>query len=122
MDRMEKAFDKAEELSAAVKEYVRNSIELTKLRAAAKGSVMTAHTVFIVLLSVLFILAAGFTGAALALLAGLWSGHLWMGLLLVALLFLFIAWMIWLRREKAILRPLVSYLLQKITAENEKDQ
>lgn len=119
---MEKAFDKAEELSAAVKEYVRNSIELTKLRAAAKGSVMTAHTVFIVLLSVLFILAAGFTGAALALLAGLWSGHLWMGLLLVALLFLFIAWMIWLRREKAILRPLVSYLLQKITAENEKDQ
>lgn len=122
MSNMEKALDRAEELSATVKDYVQNSAELLKLRAVEKGSDMIAQTVFAVLLSVVLILAAGFTGAALALLAGMWSGHLWMGLLLVALLFLFIAWMIWLRRDRWIRFPLTGYLLRKMTATHEKDQ
>ena len=119
---MEKAFAKAEELTATVREYVQNGMDSVKLHAADKGSAWIAQMVVILLTSIVLFLAIGFLGVAIALLTGQLAGHLWIGFVISALLFVCIAGVIWVRREKMIRVPLVNYLLQQFTSPYEEDQ
>lgn len=119
---MEKALAAAEELTVTVREYVQNGMDSVQLRVAERGSAWIAQSVVILLVSVVLFLAAGFIGVTLALLVGMWTGHLWAGFLVVALLYTSIAGLLWLRREKGIRLPLVNYFIQQFTSVHEKDQ
>ena len=120
---MEKTFTKAEELINHLKEYADSKISFAKLNVAEKTSKVVANltTVLIMLVFILFFI--GYASSALASVLGEWTGKLYWGQLLVAGLYLILAIVLWLNRERILRLPVLNALLQQFFRKdnNEKD-
>ena len=111
---MENLFTKTEELAGTVKEYVNKKIESVKLDVAEKSSTVIADLVAGAIALVVFFGFIVFGGIALSLGLGLWTGNIWLGFLIVAVLYLLTGIIIWKARTKLIRIPLMNAILQQL--------
>ena len=111
---MERAFAKAEELAGTIKEYVNTRIESAKLNAAEKSSTIIANTIAGIIASIVFLLFIVFAGIAFAVVLGNWFEKTWAGFLVVAFLYLVIAIIIWIAREKIVRLPIMNNIIRQL--------
>jgi hypothetical protein len=111
---MEEAFAKVEDLVGHVKEYVNNRVESAKLNMAEKASNISARFIAVMVVLVLFLFFTGFLSTALAYLLAEWTGKLYWGFLIVAGLYLVIAIVIWLAKDRLIRFPIMNAMLQQL--------
>jgi hypothetical protein len=119
---MEKAFAKAEQLAASVKEYVNNRIESVKLNAAEKTSTVIANLAAGAVVVLVFTLFIVFASVALSVGLGAWMGKTWAGFAIVAFLYLLIGFIVWKARVKIIRLPVLNALIRQLfTSDDEED-
>lgn len=107
-------FAKMEELIGTIKEYVNARIESVKLGVAEKSSAVIATLVAGAVALVVFFGFLVFTGIALSIGVGMWTGKMWLGFLIVACLYLLIGVIIWKARMRLIRTPLMNAILHQL--------
>jgi hypothetical protein len=120
---MEKTFSKAEELVSHLKEYAENKVNVVKLHVAEKTSKIVANLVAVLFVAVFTLFFIGYASSAFAHWLGERTGKLYWGLLIVAGLYLLLAVILWLSRERIVRMPVLNALLQQFFREDshEKD-
>lgn len=118
---MDNVFSIAGELAATAKEYMNARIESAKLLVAEKSSAVIAGLVAGAILVVVFFGFLVFTGIAVAMALGQYTGRPWLGFLAVAFLYLLTGVLIWKLKEKLIRRPVMNAMLRQLTS-NEEEQ
>lgn len=119
---MEKPFEKTENLATSIRDYITNRIETAKLGIAEKTSGLLANLAagMVVVFVLLFFLVFG--GIALALVLGHVTGHLWLGFLLTAGIYLLIGILVWAGRNQFIRLPVMNGILRQLTKDNEDEK
>lgn len=115
-------FSKAEDLFGHIKEYVNNRIDSAKLDIADKTSRISANAIavlIIVLLSLFFIL---FASIALAQVIGEWIGKSYWGFLIVAGIYLLLAFIIRIGKNKLLRLPIMNAILRQLFNDNDHEQ
>lgn len=118
---MEKAFAKAEELAAHVKEYVNNRIASVKLSVAEKSSKIVANLIAKTIVVVVFLFFLVFASIAAGYALAKWTGEFYWGFLIVAGIYLFIGMIIWVAREKILRLPILNAMVKQMFKEEEED-
>jgi hypothetical protein len=119
---MKEAFAKAEELAGSVKDYVNTRIESVKLGAAAKSSAVMANMIAAIAVAAVLLLFVIMLSAALAFGLGEWTGKLWLGFLIVAVLYLLLGMMVWVGRKKLIQLPIMNSLIEQFFTNDEMEE
>jgi predicted transporter len=119
---MEKAFARAEELAGHVKEYVNNRLRSVKLSAAEKISKVAANLIALTITMVIMLFFTVFASIALAFVLAEWTGKLYWGFLIVAGLYLLLAAIIWVAKERLLQLPIMNSLLQQFYSEEEEEE
>ena len=120
---MEDTFTKIEELTDHIKEYVNNNIDSAKIKTAKKSSALIAGIIARVVVLLIFMFAIVFASVALGFALGKFTGALYWGFLIVAGIYLLLAFMIWSMQEKILRLPIMNFMLQLLfkTNNNEKN-
>lgn len=95
-----------------VKAYVETRIDLAKLEAAEKFSALISNATAILVIAALALCFVAFAGIGLSLLIGAWTGKLWLGFLVVSLVYMLKAVIVWKLRERLIRIPVMNHLLK----------
>lgn len=121
--KMEKAFEKAEELAGTIKEYVNTRIESVKLNAAEKTAVVAANLIAGAIVSLVFVLCIVLASIAAALVLGIWTGKTWIGFLIVSGFYLVAGIIVWKARKRLIGLPVMNALVKQLfkTDDHEED-
>jgi len=119
---MKETFAKVEEMADHVKEYMNNRITTVKLKTAEKSSKILAQIIAITVVLVIFLIFIVFAGIALAYAMAKLTGEFYWGFLIVAVLFLLIAWLTWITKEKLIRLPIMNAILHQLFNEEEPDE
>ncbi len=119
---MKETFSKVEDLAGHVKEYVNNRITSVKLSAAEKSSKVLAQLIAFSIVFIVFIIFIIFAGIALAYFLAKITGENYWGFVIVAALFLLIAWLTWITKEKLIRLPIMNAILNQLFKEEETDE
>lgn len=110
----EREFNKAGELFSQFKKYIDTEIELAKLTFAGKVSKMFSQFIAILLVGVIFFFFLVFFSVALGFLLGHWIGQMWIGFLIIAVLYLLVGIITWLLREKLIRIPVLNAIIRQL--------
>lgn len=112
-------FSKAEDLLSHIREYVNNRIDTVKLNMADKTSGLIAKLVTIAAVVILVLFFAVFASISLALILGDLTGKLHWGFLIVAGIYLLIAFIIWWGKERLLRLPIMNAILRHLFNDNE---
>lgn len=118
---MERTFAKAEELADNIKEYVNARIDAIKLQVADKVSAIIANILAGMILAFVFIFFLILLSISLSLLIGAWIGKMWLGFLIVALVYLLVGIIVWTARGKIIRLPIMNAIIQQLFKNDEED-
>jgi hypothetical protein len=106
---MEKTFAKFEELTDNVLRYVNIRIDTLKVQTAEKSATLVANVAAGAIALVIFVFFLFFSG-----LLGELTGRVWLGFLIVSLLYLLAGAIIWKTRRKIIAMPVLNALLGQL--------
>ena len=107
--------DRLEDLASHVKEFINIRLESMKLAFAEKLSKIMANMIAAVVVVLMLLFFVIFFSTALAYYLGELFGHVWIGFLIVAGLFLLLAFITWSIREKLIRLPVMNAILSQLT-------
>ncbi len=119
---MENTFLKLEELAGHLKEYVNNNIDTAKLKTAEKSSALFAGIMARIIVMLVFVFAFLFASVALACVLAKITGALYWGFLIVAGIYLFLAFMVWSLQEKILRLPLMNFMLEQLFKTNDHEK
>ena len=108
-----------ENLFADSKEYLETRIELAKLQAVEKSSEIASSAVVGLMLLLFFTLVFLFGSVALAFYLSEKSGQYSTGFLIVASIYLLIGVLLYLVRDRWIMKPISNAIIQKMLKEDE---
>ena len=114
---MEDTFSHAENLAAHLKEWTENRIASLKLSAAEKSSGLMANIVARLLVLILFLFFLVFAGIALALVFTKITGEYYWGFLVVSGIYLLLAVLCWIYRERLLQIPLMNAMVHQLFKE-----
>ena len=121
---MSDEFKKIESLLEQLKEYANTRVAQFKFSVAQKLSKTIADLVAIILAGLVFFTFFFFGSIAAAIAIGEWLGKLWLGFLLVAVIYGIIGIFIWKAKDRILQLPLLNSLIKQWfinDAEDEKD-
>lgn len=118
---MENTFEKAGKLAGDIKEYLDTKLEAVKLEAAEKSSMVLANVLAAISVVVVLLFSFIFGGFALAYGLAAITGSIWLGFLIVSVLFLVIGILVWLGRTRLIQLPVMNALIKQLFKEDEED-
>ena len=121
---MEKSFERVEELAETISEYINNRIEEVKLTAIDKSSALLSNMIAGVVVVCFFVSFIVFASIALSLFLGEWLNKVWLGFLIVAVMYLMIGIIVWAARGRIIRLRIMNSLIQQLfknETEDEKD-
>lgn len=122
---MEQVISKTEELMCHLKEYADNRITAAKLSAAEKAAKVISSFISTLIIAALIIFFLFFSGMSLALALSKWTHDPSMGYLLVATLYLIMAILAFIIKQRIFQLPIMNSLLQQLfnsSGKNGKDQ
>jgi hypothetical protein len=115
-------FEKVEELTDHLKEYVNTRVELAKLQLAEKASLVISDLIAFCIVAILFLLVLVFGSIAGAWALSSWIGKPYSGFLIVAGLYLLLAIIVWAFRSRFIRLPLMNALIRQLHKVDDDDQ
>lgn len=119
---MERGFAKAEELLDHVREYVDNRVTAVKLQAAEKSSKIFSNVVAASVVAAIMLVFAIFISMAGAQALSEWLDSAWAGSLIVAGIWLLVAIIIWVARERLLRMPVMNKILHEMFRDEENTQ
>lgn len=111
---METTFEKAEELTKNLKDYLDNRIEAIKFGTAEKTSSLIANLLAGIIVIVVFLFFLIFVSISLAFLLVDLTGKFWLGFLIIGAFYLLLGLIVWLGRVKIIRLPIMNSIIQQL--------
>jgi hypothetical protein len=111
---MNETFEKVEQLTEHVKEYVNTRVEIAKLRLAEKTSLTVGNMIAAVVVAVLFLFVILFGSIAGAWALSDWIGKSYAGFLIVAGFYLLVAIIVWFARGRLIRFPVMNAIVKML--------
>jgi ABC-type uncharacterized transport system fused permease/ATPase subunit len=118
---MEDTFAKAEQLAQHVREYINNRMDAVKLNTAEKSSKLAATVIASVVVGIFFFSFLFFASTALAFVFSRLTGELWLGFLIVAVIYLLLGIIIWSFKDRLLQLPIMNSLLQQLFTDEDVD-
>lgn len=122
---MKNIFNRVEELTRDITDYIDTRIQHTKLVIAEKVSGLISAIITRVVLAVVFVFFLFFASFGLAWFLADWLGAAWIGFSLVAGLYLLIIGFVWIGRDRIIRIPIMNGIIRQLFKDengmNEKD-
>jgi NADH:ubiquinone oxidoreductase subunit 6 (subunit J) len=119
---MNDTFDKIEELTIHVKEYVNTSIESAKIQLVEKSSLVAGNVIAVIIVAVLFLFVITFGSFAGAYALSEWLGKPYWGFVIVAGFYLLLAVIVWFGRQKLIRFPILNAIIKQVYKKHEEDK
>ncbi|MBL7722316.1 MAG: phage holin family protein [Chitinophagaceae bacterium] len=120
---MSDEFNKIESLLGQAKEYVNTRIAQFKLSVAEKVSKIMATVIAGLAAALVFFLFLVFAGIAAAIALGQWTGSMWLGFLIVAIIYLFLSFILWKGKDRLLALPIMNAIIGHLfDEEEEKDE
>jgi hypothetical protein len=116
---MQNAFVKAEEFADHVKEYVNNRITAVKLQVAEASSKILSNFIAIAVVAAIMLVFAIFISMGVAFAISDWIGTMYSGFLVVGGLWLLVAILMWMSREKLLRLPIMNKMLHEMFKDEE---
>ena len=117
---MEDTFAKAEQLAQHVREYINNRMDAVKLNTAEKSSKLAATVIASVVVGIFFFSFLFFASTALAFVFSRLTGELWLGFLIVAVIYLLLGIIIWSFKDRLLQLPIMNSLLQQLFTDDDE--
>jgi len=110
-------------LLGQAKEYVNTRIAQFKLSVAEKVSKIMATVIAGLAAALVFFLFLVFAGIAAAIALGQWTGSMWLGFLIVAIIYLFLSFILWKGKDRLLALPIMNAIIGHLfDEEEEKDE
>jgi len=120
---MSEEFNKFESLAEQLKAYVNTRVSQVKLSLAEKVSNLAATMIAMLLSALVFFLFLVFAGIAAAIALGQWTGSMWLGFLIVAIIYLFLSFILWKGKDRLLALPIMNAIIGHLfDEEEEKDE
>lgn len=119
---MEKIFAKTEEIAEQIKELLHVKLDSVKLTVAEKSSKVASNIISAIIAALAVILFIIFFSVALAYLLGEALNNTWAGFLIVSGVYLLVAILIRLIRERVIRIPIMNSILSQFFKKEEVDE
>ena len=122
---MSEVFTRIEELAEHARDYINTRIEVVKLNAAEKTSLVASRLIAGIAVAVVFIFFIFFAGIAAAYALASWLGEIYWGFLVIAGIFLLAGIIVWLAKKRLIRIPVMNAIIHQLFKEkedHEKDQ
>lgn len=116
---MENTFEKADELSQHLRDYVQTRLDLLKLEVAEKSSAVIGKLIALMIVMVFFVLCWTFLNVALAFFLSDLTGSGLYGFLIVSGFNLLIGWIIWIGRDRLIRVPIMNAIIAQLYKQEE---
>jgi putative superfamily III holin-X len=118
---MQDLFEKVEELTGHLREYVNLKIERIKISIAETSSAIIANLVAGIIVAVFLFFFLLFVSLAGAYALSAWIGKPWAGFLIVAGFYLLLGVVVWMARERIIRVPVMNAIIRQFF-KNEKEE
>lgn len=118
---MSEEFNRIETLLEQVKEYANTRIAQVKLSLAEKLSKTVAIVIAGIAAALVLFLFFVFAGIAAAIALGRWTGHDWLGFIIVAVIYLFFSLLLWKARNRLLTIPIMNALISNLFADEEEE-
>jgi hypothetical protein len=119
---MENIKDKYENLVDHIKDYVNNRIELAKLMAIEKGALGVSNAATYIMLAFLGIFFVIFFSITLAVGLGLLLGNMFLGFLIVTLIYLITAVLLFYNKQKWVIEPISNVVIKNALRDYNADK
>ena len=116
---MSDEFNKIESLVGQAKEYVNTRIAQFKLSVAEKISKTMATVIAGLAAALVFFLFLVFAGVAAAIALGQWTGYMWLGFLIIAVVYLLLAIIVWTAKDRLLALPIMNAIIGSLFDEEE---
>lgn len=116
---MSDEFNKIESLLGQAKEYVNTRIAQFKLSVAEKISKTMATVIAGLAAALVFFLFLVFAGVAAAIALGQWTGYMWLGFLIMAVVYLLLAIIVWTAKDRLLALPIMNAIIGSLFDEEE---
>jgi len=116
---MQDTFVKAEELVGHVKEYVNNRISAVKLQTAEKTSKIFSNLIAVAVVAAIMLVFVIFISMAAAYALSDWFKESYAGFLIVGAIWLLIATIIWISKERLLRIPIMNKILHEMFKDEE---
>ena len=111
---MRNIYSKIEELASHTKDYIKAQIDLAKLTAAEKISLLLSGIISGIIAAFFFILVIVFGSVAAAYALSAWIGAGYAGFLIVAAFYLVVGMVLWLTRDRLIRIPIMNSIIRQL--------
>ena len=119
---MEKVFDKTEELAENIEELMNVKLDSVKLSIAEKSSRVASNLIAGIIVGIAITCFVIFFSVALAYFLGLYLGNVSSGFLIVSGIYLLLALIIRIFKEKMIRIPIMNSILWQLTKEDDDNE
>ena len=116
---MSDEFNRIESLLGQAKEYVNTRIAQFKLSVAEKISKTMATVIAGLAAALVFFLFLVFAGVAAAIALGQWTGYMWLGFLIMAVVYLLLAIIVWTAKDRILALPIMNAIIGSLFDEEE---
>lgn len=116
---MSDEFNRIESLLGQAKEYVNTRIAQFKLSVAEKISKTMATVIAGLAAALVFFLFLVFAGVAAAIALGQWTGYMWLGFLIMAVVYLLLAIIVWTAKDRLLALPIMNAIIGSLFDEEE---
>ncbi len=116
---MSDEFNRIESLLGQAKEYVNTRIAQFKLSVAEKISKTMATVIAGLAAALVFFLFLVFAGVAAAIALGQWTGYMWLGFLIMAVVYLLLAIIVWTAKDRLLALPIMNAIIGRLFDEEE---
>ena len=116
---MSDEFNRIESLLGQAKEYVNTRIAQFKLSVAEKISKTMATVIAGLVVALVFFLFLVFAGIAAAIALGQWTGSMWLGFLIIAVVYLLVAIIVWKAKNRLLALPIMNAIIGRLFDEEE---
>jgi membrane protein implicated in regulation of membrane protease activity len=116
---MSDEFNRIESLLGQAKEYVNTRIAQFKLSVAEKISKTMATVIAGLVAALVFFLFLVFAGIAAAIALGQWTGSMWLGFLIIAVVYLLVAIIVWKAKDRLLALPIMNAIIGRLFDEEE---
>ncbi len=116
---MSDEFNRIESLLGQAKEYVNTRIAQFKLSVAEKISKTMATVIAGLVAALVFFLFLVFAGVAAAIALGQWTGYMWLGFLIIAVVYLLMAVIVWKAKDRLLALPIMNAIIGRLFDEEE---
>jgi hypothetical protein len=122
MSIMSELFTHMEELVKNARSYFKTRVEVVKLNAAAKVSLVTSRLIAAIIVGVVFVFVLLFGGMAAGYGLGEWLGKTYLGFLIVTGFYLLVGIIVLAARERLIRIPIMNSIIQQLFKENDHEK